>query len=94
MNLRRRFSCLLAGLVMAWALCPEPVLGCAACFGKSDSPLAQGMNMGILALLAVISVVLCGVAGFFVYLSRRTAKLTARPLDSESQRQTLVLEHD
>jgi heme/copper-type cytochrome/quinol oxidase subunit 2 len=94
MNLRHAFSWLLAGLVMAWALCPEPVLACAACFGKSDSPLAQGMNMGILALLAVITVVLSGVAGFFVYLSRRSAKLTARSLESELQRQTLVLEHD
>ncbi len=53
----------------------EPVLACAACFGKSDSNLAQGMNMGIFALLLVITSVLCGVAGFFVYVARRSAQM-------------------
>ena len=48
---------------------------CAACFGKSDSNMAQGMNMGIFALLLVITSVLCGIAGFFVYVARRTAHL-------------------
>jgi hypothetical protein len=62
----------------AWALNPSPALACATCFGKSDSPLAQGMNMGILALLGVITTVLCGVAGFFVFLGRQSAKHHAR----------------
>jgi hypothetical protein len=53
------------------------VLACAACFGKSDSNMAQGMNMGIFALLLVITSVLCGIAGFFVYVARRTAQLEA-----------------
>jgi len=44
---------------------------CAACFGQSDSRMAQGMNMGIFALLLVITCVLGGVAGFFVFLARR-----------------------
>ena len=39
--------------------------------------MAQGMNWGILSLLAVIVVVLGGVAGFFVHLARRSAVLSA-----------------
>lgn len=48
---------------------------CTACFGQSDSNMAKGMNMGIAALLLVITCVLCGVAGFFVYLAKRNAQL-------------------
>ena len=46
---------------------------CAACFGKSDSKLAQGMNAGIFALLGVIGSVLFAIAGFFFFIIRREA---------------------
>jgi cytosine/uracil/thiamine/allantoin permease len=47
---------------------------CTACYGqKTDSPLAQGMNWGIISLLGVILSVLAGVAGFFVFLARKAA---------------------
>jgi hypothetical protein len=57
---------------------------CAACFGKSDSNMAQGMNMGIFALLLVVTSVLAGVASFFVYIGRREAQVNEAnaPLDS------------
>lgn len=48
---------------------------CTACFGQSDSNMAKGMNMGIAVLLVVITCVLCGVAGFFVYLAKRSSQL-------------------
>jgi hypothetical protein len=48
-------------------------LACAACYGRSDSPMAQGMNAGIYALLGVVGTVLCGAATFFVFLARRSA---------------------
>ena len=51
----------------------DTVLACAACYGKSDSSLAQGMNWGILALLAVVLTVLSGVVAFFVFIARRAA---------------------
>jgi hypothetical protein len=52
---------------------------CAACAGgKTDSPMAQGMNAGIFALLGVIGTVLCGAATFFVFLARRSA-MVAKP---------------
>jgi len=61
------------GALLAFASAPSRA--CTACFGQSDSALARGMNMGIFALLLVITSVLCGVAGFFVYVARRTAHL-------------------
>ena len=54
---------------------------CAACYGQSDSPLAQGFNWGILSLLAVVVCVLGGIAGFFVFLARRAAaQAAAKPV--------------
>jgi hypothetical protein len=61
-------------LFLATAASPN-LLACTACFGQSDSSMARGMNMGIFSLLLVITCVLTGVAGFFVYLMRRSAQL-------------------
>ena len=59
---------LLAALMLA---VPRVALACPVCFGQSDSPMAQGVNMGIFFLLGVVGVVLAGFAVFFVYLARR-----------------------
>lgn len=60
------------------------VLACTACFGQSNDRLAQGMNMGIFALLLVIGCVLGGVASFFVFVARRSAAETpAEPAPAE-----------
>lgn len=67
--------------------------GCAACFGKSDSPMAQGMNMGIFSLLAVIVSVLAGVAGFFIYLARRSGQVAAA-VPQEHLQATSSIQHD
>lgn len=56
---------------------------CAACFGKSDSKLAEGMNAGIFALLGVICSVLVAIAGFFFFIIRRAATHPL-PLPTES----------
>ena len=56
---------------------PHSLQACAACFGQSDSPLAEGMNMGILSLLVVVVSVLGGIAGFFVYLVKKSAAAAA-----------------
>jgi hypothetical protein len=66
---------LLPVLALLAALAPLRAHGCAACFGKSDSPMALGMNYGIMALLAVIVTVLTFVASFFVFVVRREARL-------------------
>jgi hypothetical protein len=39
--------------------------------------MAKGMNLGILSLLAMIGVVLGGVASFFVYLGKKSATVAA-----------------
>ncbi len=63
----------LAALALA-ALAPSPLFACAACYGKSDSPLASGMNAGIFTLLGVILSVLTCFAFFFVHVIRGEAK--------------------
>jgi hypothetical protein len=68
---------LLLPVVAALALLPHSVHACAACYGQSNSNMAQGMNWGIFTLLGFILVVLGVVAGFFVFLARRAA---AHPL--------------
>jgi len=64
---------LVAVAAVTFLACPEAVRACSACFGKSDSPMAQGMNAGIYALLVVIGGVLTGAASFFVFLARRAS---------------------
>jgi heme/copper-type cytochrome/quinol oxidase subunit 2 len=58
---------------------PASLLACTACYGKSDSPMARGMNWGIASLLVVVGVVLSGIATFFVYLARKSAASDAAP---------------
>lgn len=64
---------------------PHVGFACATCYGASDSPLAQGMNWGIVTLLGVVGAVLFGVASFFVYIGRKSAALAAT---RESSNQT------
>jgi len=68
---------LLAGLALGVIAQPQSVLACAACFGQSNDSMAQGMNLGIFALLVVIVSVLIGLASFGVFLARRSARLAA-----------------
>lgn len=59
----------------------SPLLfACAACYGKSDSPLASGMNAGIFTLMGVILSVLTCFALFFVHVMRGNGKT----LDADS----------
>jgi hypothetical protein len=69
----------LFGAAFGLLLRADAALACAACYGKSDSLLAQGMNWGILALLAVVLTVLSGIVAFFVHVAKRTASVSARP---------------
>ena len=73
----RKSDVVRTALVAGLAIAPTPLWACAACFGASDSPMAQGMNMGIFTLLLVILTVLVGIAGFFFYIVRRAARFEA-----------------
>ena len=49
----------------------QNTLACAACYGESDSPMAEGMNAGIFVLLIIIGGTLAAIAGFFLFIMRR-----------------------
>jgi hypothetical protein len=65
---------LLVALASGLMALPLSAAACAACFGKSNDAMAQGMNVGIFALLVVIGSVLIGVASFAIFLARRAAR--------------------
>ena len=64
-------------LMLAMTFAAHSALACAACYGKSDSPLAQAMNWGIFSLLGVVVGVLGTIASFFVFLAKKSAAVTA-----------------
>ena len=53
------------------------VFACAVCYGASDSPMTQGMNMAIITLLALTGVVLGGFLAAIVYFVRRARRYQA-----------------
>ena len=61
-------------VLKAWSLDFGALFACAACYGKSDSPLASGMNAGIFTLLGVVLTVLTCFALFFVHVLRAELK--------------------
>lgn len=62
-----------ATLLLLLAFHPN-VHACAVCFGKSDSAMAKGMNMGIFTLLLCITGVLATLATFFIFLAVRSSR--------------------
>jgi hypothetical protein len=63
----------LAITLTLFSLRPE-AHACAVCFGKSDSAMAKGMNMGIFVLLICITGVLATLSTFFIFLAVRSSK--------------------
>ena len=57
--------------LLCFAMLPQHASACSVCFGDPASPAAQGLAMGVAALLGVVFVVLGGIAAFFIYLARR-----------------------
>lgn len=70
-------SWLILFLTLGVIALPRPASACSVCFGDPTSPAAQGMAMGVLALLAIVLVVLGGFAAFFIYLARRASAADA-----------------
>ena len=77
MNTRTLIRRITASVALLPLLLPAAAPACAACFGRSDSPMAKGMNMGIFTLLIVILSVLFAISVFFFYIVRRAAKMEA-----------------
>ena len=84
----RKLKFLVAGLLGAIALQPASLFACAACYGASDSPMAQGMNWGILSLLGVVVMVLGSVATFFVFIGKKAAAAANEQPGADSTTQT------
>jgi hypothetical protein len=82
----RKVKTLAAMLLFAAAFQPASLFACAACYGASDSPMARGMNWGIFSLLGVVTMVLGGIASFFVYLGKKSA--AANQPDAEPAQKT------
>ncbi len=76
-------ACLLAPV--AW--------GCATCFGDADSPQTQGMNMGILTLLAVTGMVVGFMSVVTVGILLRMKGATAT-LDEAPEEPRIPMEAD
>jgi len=70
---------ILAAAIAAAALVPSSLFACAACYGRSDSALAQGMNWGIFTLMGVILTVLTCILVFFVHIIRKEEKANNPP---------------
>jgi hypothetical protein len=83
----RKLKILVAGTLVAAALHPASLFACAACYGASDSPMAQGMNWGIFSLLGVVGVVLSCIATFFVFIGKKSAE-ASNPPDADSAQKT------
>lgn len=60
------------------AFAPAKVSACAACYGGNiDSPMTDGMNWGILTLLAILGTVLAAALTFLIYAIRKSEALEA-----------------
>ena len=71
-SFRNHLKTTLAAVAGVIAIAPSSLLACAACTGKTDSPLAVGMNWGIVTLLGFVLSVLSCLVVFFVHVARRT----------------------
>lgn len=69
----------------ALMLVPQALKACATCYGASDAPMAQGMNWGIMTLLAVIGLVLGSIASFFVFIGWRTLRMSSSAAPTATQ---------
>ena len=72
-------------VAMALLAAPRVALACPVCFGQSDSPLARGVNMGVLFLLGTITAVLIGFAAFMIYLARRARVFAGDDIDASEE---------
>jgi hypothetical protein len=63
-------------LVYLAVVAHSTAFACATCYGASDSPLAQGMNWGIMVLLGFIGSVMLGIVAFFVHVGRNSGKMS------------------
>ena len=62
---------LLLAVALLAASAPSSLFACAACTGRTDSPLASAMNYGVITLLGVVLCVLTVFLVGFVHMVRK-----------------------
>ena len=67
----KRAIMLVATFAIVTVCAAQPAMACPVCFGATDSPMAEGVNNGILVLLGVIGSVQVGFVALFVGIRRR-----------------------
>jgi hypothetical protein len=75
-----------AALALGLLAAPRAALACPVCFGNSDAPMAIATNNGVLFMLGVVALVLCGFASFFIHLVRRANRVAQDSATAEAGR--------
>ncbi|MBS4028709.1 MAG: hypothetical protein KGZ58_08725 [Ignavibacteriales bacterium] len=52
-------------LIITIQIMNEPLFACPVCYGAPDSPITEGMNKAIIAMLGITGFVLTGITSFF-----------------------------
>lgn len=90
-RLRRRGARRLAALPAAGAagwllsvLAAPPAAACAVCFGAAEPAAMQGLQAGILLLLAMVGLVFAGMGAFLIAARRRVQRLHVQRLHGQA----------
>ena len=59
-------------LMAVWLMTPRLTWACPVCLGDPNSPMAIGASWGVLVLLGIIAGMFSALAGFFLYLMKRS----------------------
>ncbi len=81
MSVRRLWPLTMARVVVVAvvvALWPEAASACPVCFGDPDSPMAEGVNNGILVMLGFVAFVQVGFFALFWSFRNRAKRLERR----------------
>ena len=49
----------------------QPLAACSVCYGSATGKMASAVNLAVVFMLLITGTVLCGFAGFFIYLWKR-----------------------
>jgi len=49
----------------------HPLAACSVCFGNVTGKMANAVSLAVIFMLVIICSVLCGFAGFFIYLWKK-----------------------
>ncbi len=66
-------------LCLLLATLAAPAMGCPVCFGESDSPMAQGVNLSILFMAGLTYLTIGGGLAAVVVLRRRQLRRAESP---------------